>query len=120
MGSGPNSSIQNEDVTYKVEFHVDCLLGDTYLKTIQNSIMSYVQRLTKWEYRAKALVNEIKSRYENYIQRQMLFDKVQNQPSKIEALLTQAKIGMTSISNQYNDVVLDCYLDRLENLNGEA
>lgn len=99
MGYRPNSSMQNEDSSNKVEFSIDSLLGDTYLKTIQNSIMSNVQRLTKWEYKAKVLVNEIMFRYHNYSQQEILYDKVQNQPAKIEALLAQAKASLASISN---------------------
>ncbi|KAH9297625.1 hypothetical protein KI387_029307, partial [Taxus chinensis] len=76
--------------------------------------------LIEWERRAKVLINEIISRYENYWQRDSLYAAVQNQPAKMDSLLTQVRSGTVTFNNNYKDDILDKALNKLENISAEA
>ncbi|KAH9326218.1 hypothetical protein KI387_006396, partial [Taxus chinensis] len=49
-----------------------------------------------------------------------LYAAVQNQPAKMDSLLTQAKCGTVTFNNDYKDGILDKALNRLENISAEA
>lgn len=76
--------------------------------------------LTTWEFKAKALINDINEKYKNHSKRKHIFTILEEDPEENEQLFKIVIDDKFCYQNRYKDDILDVILDRLENLNAKA